>query len=245
MKTIFLASVSAIALTCSVHAADIPVKAPRPAPLPLWSWGGFYIGVQGGVVSHKGEFDDYDGFFNGSPAPPVTYSATKTGGIFGGHVGYNLQSGEIVYGLEGDFSGLWAKGSTPGRPIFNSLASFDVNWLATVRARLGVVISSATLLYVTGGVAFADVNNEAKTTDFGPGYIMTIDKVRTGWTAGGGIEHRLGANWTARIEGRYVDLGSASTICAPAGNSNCNLWNYRGDFSNTLLMGLAGVSLKF
>jgi outer membrane immunogenic protein len=245
MKKILLGSVSAIALTCSVHAADLPMKAP-PAPPPLlWSWTGFYVGVHGGVVSHKGEFDDLGGFFNGSPIAPVTYSATKTGGMFGGHLGYNWQSGSVVYGLEGDFSGLWAKGGARGRPLFDSLASFDVNWLATIRARLGVTVSNATLLYVTGGVAFADVSNQARVTDFGPGYIMTVDKVKTGWTAGGGIEHRFAGNWTARLEGRYVDLGNSSTLCAPAGNGNCNLWQYRGDFSNSLLIGLAGVSLKF
>jgi hypothetical protein len=50
-------------------------------------------------------------------------------------------------------------------------------------------------------------------------------------------------NWTARAEVRYADLGKASTTCTGS-PGNCG-FAYRGEFSNTLLMGLIGVSLKF
>ena len=162
MKSLLLGSCSTIALVCSVQAADLPVKAPPPAPV-VWSWAGPYIGIHGGVVSHRGEFDDPDGFLNRAFAvtPPTTYSADKTGGIFGGHAGYNLQSGSIVYGIEADVSGMSAKGSTtrPSEPT--SFANFQVRWLATIRGRLGVTVTPATLLYATGGVAFGDVRNHS------------------------------------------------------------------------------------
>ena len=243
MRRILLASVSTIALTCSAGAADLPAKAPR-APVPeVWSWAGPYLGIHGGVASHRGKFDDPDGFLNGAFAvtPSTTYSATKTGGFFGGHAGYNLQSGSIVYGIEGDMSGIWAKGKTsrPSEPT--SFANFDVNWLATIRARFGVAVASATLLYVTGGVAFGDVRNHAGVTTLGTN--MIVDKVKTGWTVGGGIEHMFARNWTARAEVRYADLGKVSTTCTGS-PGNCG-FAYRGEFSNTLLMGLVGVSLKF
>jgi outer membrane immunogenic protein len=243
MRHILLASVSAIALTCGAQAADLPVKAPPPPPV-IWSWAGPYLGIQGGVVSHRGEFDDPDGFLTGAftAVPPATFRATKTGAIFGGHVGYNLQSGSIVYGLEGDFSGLWAKGHTARADEPTSFANFNVNWLATIRARLGVAVANATLLYVTGGVAFGDVRNHAGVTALGTN--MVVDKVKTGWTVGGGIEHMFARNWTARAEVRYADLGNTAVTCTPAGSPNC-VFPYRGEFSNKLLMGLVGVSLKF
>ena len=102
MKKFLLASVSAIALTSSVRAADLPVKAPAPPPLPpvVWSWAGPYIGIHGGIVSHRGKLED-DGLLAGVENSLSTHSVTKTGGIFGGHAGYNLQSGAIVYGIEG------------------------------------------------------------------------------------------------------------------------------------------------
>jgi outer membrane immunogenic protein len=242
MKTLLLGSVSAIALTCSVHAADLPIKAPAPPPLVVLSWAGPYIGIQGGVVSHRGEFYDANGLLDRDfTTPPTTYRADKTGGLFGGHAGYNWQSGSIVYGIEGDISGVWAKGSTR-RPIEpTSFANFDVNWLATIRARFGVTVTPATLLYVTGGVAFGDVRNHAGVAQFNSN--MIVDKVRTGWTVGGGVEHMFARNWTARAEVRYADLGSNSATCTPPGG-DCG-FAYRGEFSNKLLMGLVGASLKF
>lgn len=242
MKTILLASVSVIALTYGACAADLPVKAPPPAPV-VWSWAGPYIGIQGGIVSHRGEFDDPDGFLNRAFAvtPPTTYRSDKTGGIFGGHAGYNLQSGSIVYGIEADFSGMSAKGSTtrPNEPT--SFANFQVRWLATIRGRLGVTVTPATLLYATGGVAFGDVRNHSGVAAFNSN--MIVDKVRTGWTVGGGLEHMFARNWTVRAEVRYADLGNNSATCTPAGG-DC-IFPYRGEFSNKLLMGLVGVSLKF
>jgi outer membrane immunogenic protein len=34
---------------------------------------------------------------------------------------------------------------------------------------------------------------------------------RAGWTAGAGVEGRLGGGWTAKIEYLYVDLGNVPT----------------------------------
>lgn len=247
MKKILLATVSVIALACSARAADMPVKA-RPLPAPVASWAGPYIGIQGGYVSHEGEFLDENGFLVGASfddgSRRAVYDKTKGGAIGGGHLGYNWQANRWVFGIEGDISALSARGKTGNLdPSFtNSFVTFDVKWLATVRARLGLLISDTTLFYLTGGVAFADVRNNASLTVFSIN--MIEDRVKTGWTVGGGIEHMLARNWTVRAEGRYVDLGSKSVKCSPPSDTNCN-FTYRGEFSNTLLMGLVGVSLKF
>ena len=139
-------------------------------------------------------------------------------------------------------SAIWAKGrkspAHPNEPA--SFVNFDVNWLATIRARFGVAVASATLLYVTGGVAFGNVRNHAGVTFLGTNYV--VDKITTGWTVGGGIEHMFARNWTARAEVRYADLGKTTVNCT--GDTTCD-FGYRGEFSNKLLMGLVGVSLKF
>jgi len=62
------------------------------------------------------------------------------------------------------------------------------------------------------------------------------------WTVGAGIEQKLSANWSAKAEFRYVDLGS-STVSCTSGTSNCA--GYRGEFSNKLMMGLVGLNYKF
>jgi len=70
--------------------------------------------------------------------------------------------------------------------------------------------------YVTGGLAVGNI----RTT--GP-LVAGIDQTNAGWTVGGGVEFALVANWTAKIEYLYVDLGSANcgAACgfAPGGNT--------------------------
>jgi opacity protein-like surface antigen len=64
---------------------------------------------------------------------------------------------------------------------------------------------------------------------------------KVGWTVGAGIEQKLSANWSAKAEFRYVDLGS-STVSCTSGTNNCA--GYRGEFSNKLMMGLVGPELQ-
>ena len=241
MRLYFLATVSGLALN-SAYAADMPLKAPpRPAPA---QWTGWYAGVQGGIVDHDGKLLDVDGFLRGANGfGGQTYTASETGATFGGHLGYNWQRDRWVLGLEGDISGVWAKADAvaPSPATPGSTVSFDVQWLATIRARAGVLITDATLLYATGGVAFGGVKNNG-TLNQGIPFRMDQDTTKTGFVVGGGIEHMFGPRWTGRAEVRYVDLGSSSVTC-PA--STCPVGPYRGEFSNKLLMGLVGLSLKF
>jgi outer membrane immunogenic protein len=237
-----LAILGAVPITMPAMAADMPVKA-RPMPAPVLSWTGPYIGLQGGYVSHEGEFETTNGFLGGDPAVTRTFDRTEGGVFGGGHLGYNWQAGRWVFGVEGDLNALSARAKIDSFPPFASYVTFDVKWLATARARVGVLLSDAMLIYLTGGIAFADVRNVASPTAFG--IRMIEDRVKTGWTVGGGIEHVFARNWTVRVEGRYVDLGDKSVRCTPASDTDCNAAPYRGEFSNTLLMGLVGVSLKF
>ena len=39
---------------------------------------------------------------------------------------------------------------------------------------------------------------------------------QTGWTAGGGIEAKIGADWTAKVEYLYVDLGWTTPLGSEA-----------------------------
>jgi outer membrane immunogenic protein len=183
-------------------AADYPIK----APAPLWSWTGFYIGVNGGGAAAGTSIHDYGG--------GVQTVQGIDGPVFGGTVGFNWQSGIWVLGIEGDWS--WADIS--GRQVSPGAGFTDgtqVNWLATLRARLGVASLGSTLFYVTGGVAWAEVER----TDTGPGAPATLVQAfnRTGYTVGAGAEFMVAPNWTFKGEVLFVDLGTSGLLPAAAG----------------------------
>lgn len=252
MKKLLLATVSMVALTSAARAADMPAAMPAKermySPVPVATWVGGYVGVQGGLVQRDTSFVD-GGFFTAGENTTRS-DQRKTGGTVGGLLGYNWQQGGFVYGLEGDWNWIGAKTSQLATVDLTSSrsTSFDVNWLATLRGRTGLAFNS-TLLYVTGGVAFGHVQNSVEAiSTITPGRIasFTQNQTKVGWTAGVGVEHMLSQHWTVRAEFRYVDLGKTGVACTSATNFNqCVSLNYRGEFSNTLTMGLVGLAYKF
>jgi outer membrane immunogenic protein len=251
VKKFLLSTVSVIAVTHAATAADLAIKAPPP-PVVVPIWSGFYFGVDGGVARHEASFNDLAGAFS-----RATFSSSRTGGVAGVNVGYNWQAGSFVYGVEADWNWVGAKSNTTwGCPFafcFRLQNSLDVPWVATFRGRAGLALDS-TLVYFTGGLAAGQVKNSAMV--FGSGFAVppnpllgtfSQNTTRVGWTAGIGVEHMFGPHWTARAELRYVDLGRSTVSCAPtpaAGALFCGS-GYRGEFTNSLVMGLVGLDYKF
>ena len=126
--------------------------------------------------------------------------------MFGNTVGYNVQFARMfVYGLEGDMSWVDASGSASQIAPFNTnnTASTKEDWLATARARIGVTPVDRWLVYATGGLAAADV---AATITPPTVFLDSELHVRSGWTAGGGVEASITGNWSAKLEYLYVGL---------------------------------------
>jgi outer membrane immunogenic protein len=184
MKKILLASVALFGFAGAASAADLPMRAAPPAPIiaaaPLFTWTGFYVGVNAGYGWSNDDFDAVD-----------FADDEDDGGFVGGaQVGYNYQIGSFVVGLEGDIQ--YADFGRSG--AFNFVdedgdvfaGEFDrSDWFGTVRARAGVAFDRA-LIYATGGFAFADDAN--------------------GWTVGGGVEYAFTNNLSLKVEGLYVSL---------------------------------------
>lgn len=158
-----------------------------------YNWTGLYLGGQIGYG--WGDVDassaPVSGFFNQS------YGYDMSGFLGGLHAGYNWQTPGLLFGIETDIEGSWLDGSGTG--TLGSNHSADINWMGSVRGRIGLPMNS-TLLYMTGGLAYgeADINSPS----------VSYTDWRTGWTLGGGIEQAFSPNMTARIEYRYTDLGT-------------------------------------
>ena len=83
--TLALLAIAATLATGAANAADLPRKAPpMVAPAPVFSWTGFYIGINGGYgwASTKNGFTDFDNASGGSsvyrPASTISLSARRS-----------------------------------------------------------------------------------------------------------------------------------------------------------------------
>jgi len=220
--------VSVAALSCSVFAADLPLKAPPMAAQPGYSWTGAYLGLHAG----GGWFDDPDSTvtfqrFTGGPPGTGTPHALQSAGMsstpfpFGGaQIGYNWQLQQRwVVGLEADISitnSTQASTLLAEGPITDSVASNrGLDWFGTARGRLGYLFDPRVLTYATGGLAYGRTRNDFTQAITGPGpvgsFVLTNSaaSTSTGWTVGGGIEFALDAKWSAKFEYDYLAFNDA------------------------------------
>src|SRR4029450_11749093 len=117
------------------------------------------------------------------------------------HVGYNLQIGQWVAGLEGDVDGTDFRRTSGLEPIFGTFFRIRKDIEGSIRGRVGIAWDRA-LLYATGGVAFAGI--EANYSS--PVGFNSFSRTRVGFTVGGGIEYAITGNWSVRAEYRFSDF---------------------------------------
>jgi outer membrane immunogenic protein len=166
----------------------------------------------------------------------------NSGFIGGGQIGYNWQFGNSwLVGLEADIQGTGARGSgnrfaiaPVGPPIAagttfasNIAASNFVDYLGTVRGRLGFLWTPTFLVFGDGGFAYGGVHQNVHidsilTSPVGVGNTVIIPafgsftNTRVGWTAGGGFEWMFMPNWSAKLEYLYYDIGRATFVTSPS-----------------------------
>jgi outer membrane immunogenic protein len=95
-----------IGLGGSAWAADLPPSPPPRAPavyvpaVPVYNWAGVYVGINGGSGWGNGKFT-----IAPNTAFPTGLSGTPNdnGGVVGGRLGANFQTGGFVFGVEGDW----------------------------------------------------------------------------------------------------------------------------------------------
>jgi len=122
-------------------------------------------------------------------------SATGSGWVAGAQAGYNWQQGSWVYGLETELSGTGVKSSMSGGlsgscPGDAANTSANVDWYGTQRGRAGWAVDKI-LFYGTGGFAYGKVDLTSSVNIGGVSANSQTSSVRSGWVAGGGIEHMV------------------------------------------------------
>lgn len=238
IKAVATAAFTAMAASTVASAADMApryTKAPPPI-VEVWNWTGFYIGGNAGYSWGRADTDvTYFSTVTGLPIAPPPGSITSVrsdmdGVIAGGQIGYNWQTGNWVWGVEADAQWSDERGSATllcsatiiGGPCLPGLTfvpagvtgttvALDqhLEWFGTARLRGGWLATPRTLLYVTGGLAYGEIETTATISGAIPALVSATGSnsdIRVGWTVGAGIEGMITQNWTAKLEYLYMDL---------------------------------------
>lgn len=192
LKSIIASAALVSAFALSANAADmIESTDTAPAPVeqttqPLFTWSGGYVGIQGG-----GNWADAD-----LSAGGLTASDDFNGFIAGGFAGWNVQNGDLVYGVEGDLNYNW---NSNDYTLGGTTAEVGTDISGAVRARLGYAMNNA-LLYAAGGWTAARGYVDI---DGGP----DDSEMFNGWTIGAGADYAFTDTMFGRLEYRYNNYG--------------------------------------
>jgi opacity protein-like surface antigen len=206
------AVIAGLSLAGAAQAADMPLKAPA-APY-YYNWSGFYFGGLVTFASTHSEHCDA-----GTCAKPgVVYPAFDMNDWLGGiEGGYNFQSGNVVFGVEADWSWGRVSGSSPSTIGFGCVGACktSIDSIGTVRGRLGYAFDRL-LPYVTAGVAFTDYH-----ASIGVPILQESRTTRATFTGGGGLEYAFSGNWSLKAEYLFIRKASdflyAPNECATPG----------------------------
>ncbi len=191
----------------TVLAASLGWAASAQAEAPF-SWTGLYVGAHAGAAWGHSTVTDTNGGVDPGP-----FKGSATAALEGGTAGYNVQTGILVIGIEGDigYMGELAHGIIPSStPIYHQDTTVKGGVYGDLTGRVGIAVESRTLVYAKGGVAFFAGEGAQVTTK--PGYSPTGTDTFRGWVAGGGIEHSLGGGWSVKAEYLHFDLGSQGAL---------------------------------
>jgi len=231
MKKYLLSTVFIGLSSFAAHAADLAarpyVKAPV-APVAYLGWNKCYVGVSGGYTTAGGSrttsITPNDANLALSQTlgnVPTTLSSDPDGGLIGGTLGCNWQTGNIVLGGETDLS--WMSQSVTTATTLGAFAVTttyreELQAFGTARGRIGLAMGP-TLFYATGGLAYGSLKQSASIIPGPLGVALggaqlagTSSEWRTGWTVGAGIEHMFSPDWSVKAEYLYYDLGRSSLL---------------------------------
>lgn len=229
-----LFSAASMLSSVSAPAADLPAEMEPVAPVayvPAFSWTGFYLG---GALGWIGTDRDYTTGALVLGAPFVVSSTFGKNGLsYGILSGYNHQIGQLVIGVEGDFTG-GTVGKIQYTAVTGDFLTAHSRWGGSIRGRLGYA-ADRTLLYLTGGAAFASDQISVPLT----GISIGGDGARWGWTVGGGIDYALTNNWFTGIEYRYSQYQTTNFVY-PIPILNLGLVGFKQEINTNQVTGRIG-----
>jgi outer membrane immunogenic protein len=229
-----------LGVTGVASAADLAVKAPRSAT-SVYSWTGCYIGANVGAGLSRMDTTQQT---TPNPAGGAPIAANvplgredDSGFIGGGQAGCDFQTGNLVFGVQGqaDFGNVNGQhslvGLLPAASETNALRS-----VGTATGRIGYLLTPTFLAYGKGGVAF--MNNRNQILNAAGIAIDSASFTLPGMTVGAGLEWMFAPNWSMFAEYNYMFIEPDAA----------KQFNPVGDVINTRQVtqtALFGVNYKF
>jgi outer membrane immunogenic protein len=150
------------------------------------------------------------GFCGGAAtsSSPVNCTKDKDGIEYMGRVGFDIQRGPIVFGIVGEGGRSEIRDSVSA--FSTTPASYtmtrDLRYNAGLRARIGYTPNNSTLFYATGGGAYGKVRNTFSTSNTANSFTVSGNSDAWGYAGGGGVEQKIGKNFSIGLEYLYTDL---------------------------------------
>lgn len=226
------------------------------------SWAGGYMGFNGGFGTTTIKTDISPvGTVSVSDFDTQTLRTRANGSLFGIQGGYNWEANNLVYGVEADIDTSGISGTrqdlvpsklNSGGAIDGFTVTDKVDWLASIRARLGFLMGSG-MAYLTGGVAWEGlsrkslVNAEVAPSVYGVTATTNNSGSRTGYVLGAGYEAMMDQHLSIRGEFLFYNFEHTDndtmvfSSCATTGQCNANVATAANNISALRL----GVDYKF
>lgn len=227
MKAVLLAAASAVLIAVPAQAQD--------------EFDGVYAGISIGYDFQAGDGDEFITFdrgSNGSFGETVTTAAganafspgfcggaatspqntncvgDSDGVTIAGRLGYDSQMGKLVLGVVGEIGTADVRDAVSA---FSTTPAFyymerRIDYTAALRLRAGFTPAAKTLIYATGGLAYAKLDQEFETSNAANSFTVIADEDAWGYQIGAGIEQKIGRNFTLGVEYLYADYGDDDTL---------------------------------
>jgi len=196
---------------------------------------------------------------------------SQSGFIGGGQLGYNYQYGsKVVLGIETDFQGSVTRGNQSIVPILQGAGCCSITWrfgtfsanstqqsflvssvtagidyLGTLRARLGYLITPTILVYGTAGLAYGGAWANVSTSGAQNTYLVSsapnypvanqvyfgnnqTNSLLVGYSAGGGFEWSAFNNISFKFEALYWNLGDLNLATTSVAGPSLGGFRYVG-----------------
>jgi len=129
----------------------------------------------------------------------------KNGFAYYGRIGLDAQQGRFVVGAVGEFGKTEINDSTSGFSTTpaNYVLYREIDWEASIRGRVGYTPNDTTLFYGTFGPGYARIDRAFSSTNTANAFSLSGDRTTFGFLGGGGIEQKLGRNFSVGLEYMY------------------------------------------